>query len=137
MKSRAGKSASKPKRSHPKFAPVSPEQQHWFALLSSELLTWPRVRTQPMFGFLAFYRARRIFAAIPRSRTFLPPSAFMLKFDPPPTSLLRRAESDPRVNAPSHAPGNGWFTFQLASDADLRDALDWLARAHRFAARRS
>jgi len=23
-----------------------------------------------------------------------------------------------------------WFTFELATDSDLHDALDWLTRAH-------
>jgi len=100
-------------------------------MLESELLTWPGVIAKRMFGFRALYRGKRIFAALPNSRGFGPDPCFLLKFDPMPLALLKRAQSDLRVH--SNSPGKGWFSFTLASDTDLHDALDWLSHSHEAA----
>jgi len=34
-------------------------------------MTWPGVSANPMFGFLSFYRAGRIFAALPAGLHFV------------------------------------------------------------------
>src|SRR5579859_3278698 len=117
----------KPAVTRPKLLPVTEEARRWSAMLESELLTWPGVIAKPMFGFRAIYRGKKIFAALPNSRGFGPDPSILLKFDPMPPALLKRAESDLRVH--SNSPGKGWFSFTLASDSDLHDALDWLSHS--------
>jgi len=128
-KSTAKRSASsRPRR---KLLPVSEEMRRWSTLLESELLSWPGVIAKRMFGFRALYRRKRIFAALPYSRGFGPDASILLKFDPIPPALLKRAESDIRLH--TNTPGKGWFSFALNSDADLRDALWWLNHSYESA----
>jgi hypothetical protein len=102
-------------------------------MLESELLCWPGVIAKRMFGFRALYRGRRIFAALPNSRGFGADASILLKFDPMPPAILKRAESDLRVH--TNSPGKSWFSFTLASDTDLHDALDWLSHSYEAAKR--
>jgi hypothetical protein len=122
-------------RPRPKFLPVTEETRRWSTLLESELLSWPEVIAKRMFGFHALYRGKRIFAALPHSRGFGLDASILLKFDPTPLVLLKRAESDPRLKG--NAPGNGWFSFALNSDTDLHDALEWLNHSYESAKRGS
>ena len=121
----------KPAVARPKLLPVSEETRRWSALLESELLSWPGVIAKRMFGFRALYRGKRIFAALPNSRGFGPDASILLKFDPMPPAFLKRAQSDLRVH--TNSPGKGWFSFTLASDTDLHDALDWLSLSYEAA----
>lgn len=121
----------KPAVPRPKLLPVSEETRRWSALLESELLSWPGVIPKRMFGFRALYRGKRIFAALPNSRGFGPEACILLKFDPMPPALLQRAESDSRIRG--NTPGKGWLSFALASDPDLRDALEWLNHSYESA----
>ena len=43
-------------------------------------------------------------------------------------------EKDPRIDAFDKDKAR-WFTFQLSCDADLHDALDWLAAAFQAASK--
>jgi len=48
-------------------------------------------------------------------------------------STRRRLEQEPRIRTTvMHA--SRWFAFELSSDRDLRDALEWLNRAYERAA---
>ena len=96
-------------------------------------MTWPGVSAKSMFGFLSFYRAGRIFAALPRTRGFNSSSSLILKFNPMPPALLTKARSDARMGTDSRVPGKGWFSFEVAAEGDLRDALGWLDHAYRAA----
>jgi len=118
----------KPADPRPKLVPASEEARRWSALLESELLSWPGVIAKRMFGFRALYRGKRIFAALPNSRGFGPDASILIKIDPLPPALLKRAESDLRIH--SNSPGKGWFSFTLASDTDLHDALEWLNHSY-------
>jgi len=111
----------------PKLLPVSEDARRWSALLESELLSWPGVIAKRMFGLRALYRGKRIFAALPNSRGFGPDSPILLKFDPMPPSVMKRAGSDTRIR--TNSPGKGWLSFTLTSDTDLHDALEWLSLA--------
>jgi len=53
------------KRKGPKMLRVSEETKQLSAMLGTELSTWPRVTTRPMFGLRGFYRGKKIFAALP------------------------------------------------------------------------
>jgi hypothetical protein len=135
MKNRAKRSPT-PKRSRrpPKFPAVSEEMRHWSAMLGSQANTWPDVTTKSMFGFLSYYRAGTIFAALPQTRGFNSSSSFVLKFNPMPSALFKRAQSDPRMDTNTRLPGKGWFSFRLNFETDLRDALYWLNHAYEEAA---
>src|SRR5215469_12143354 len=101
------------------FAAIAQEMRRWSALLETELMTCPDVNRKAMFGFSSFYRAGKIFAALPRTRGF----------NPVPAALLAKARADARMDTNTRVPGKGWFSFEVASECDLRDALAWLDHA--------
>ena len=107
--------------------------QHWSALLEGELKTWPDVTAKRLFSFRSFYRGKDIFAALPRSRSFNSETSIIFKFNPMPTALIKRAQEDARVNFNTRISGTGWLSFELKSEADLRDALWWLNHAYEAA----
>ena len=89
--------------------------KEWSAMLRSELRSWPDITTKSMFGFLSFYRTSTIFASLPQTRGFSSPSSLIVKFNPMPPALLKRAQSDPRMDTNTRLPGKGWFSFELDS----------------------
>ncbi len=117
----------------PKLLPITEEMKQWSAMLGKELTSWPGVASKPMFGFRGFYRKRVIFAALPVSRALHSPSAIIFKFKLMSPALLQRAKKDLRMDASTRAPGAGWFSFELNSSIDLRDALWWLNHAYEAA----
>jgi hypothetical protein len=128
-KSKLPNAKSSPSRRRRKMVRTSQELQRWSALLVSEIVSWPKVRTQPMFGFLAYYRGDTLFTILPRTRGFDSGNLLILKFNPMPEKLFRRAQGDPRLDTSTRVPGQGWFMFELRSETDLRDALWWIAQA--------
>ena len=86
-----------------------------------------------MFGLVSFYLNGVIFAALPRTRTLRTPDSFILKFDPMPPALLRRARKDPRIISGSQKSDVQWYSFHLDSVDDMRDAVWWLSRAYEAA----
>ena len=102
-------------------------------MLMADLNSWPHISTRKMFGFLFFYRKGVVFAALPLTRGFDSPSSLILKFCPMPAKLWKRAQADERMHTSTRVPGQGWLSFQLHSEADLRDALSWLNQAYEAA----
>jgi hypothetical protein len=121
--------------SRAKFLPISEDMKEWSAMLQSELNCWPLITTKSMFGFLSFYREGKIFAALPQTRGFSSPSSLIFKFNPMPSPLLKRAKTDLRMDTNTRIPGKGWFSFELSSGNDLRDALFWLDQAYQESAK--
>jgi hypothetical protein len=119
--------------SRAKFLPISEEMKEWSALLASELNSLPGITTRSMFGFLFFYRKGRVFAAIPQTRGFSSSSSLIVKFNPMSPALLKRAQDDTRMDTNTRVAGQGWFSFELNSEADVRDALFWLNHAYESA----
>jgi hypothetical protein len=107
----------------------------WSAALGSEVREWPEVATRSFFGLTALYRKDRIFALLPRTRGMETSNSLAFKFDGPAPSVRRRLDQDSRISSTQMQKAR-WFTFELASDADLRDALDWLGLAHTAASKR-
>jgi hypothetical protein len=120
----------KTKRQRPKLPPISEDMKLWSALLGQELNGWSHVTSRPMFGFLGFYRRRKIFAALPITRGINTPNSLIFRIKPMPPDLLRRALQEPRIDTESHLPGAKWFSFEINSTADLRAALWWLNQAY-------
>ena len=107
--------ASVPRPAMPK---VADEVKPALAFLERELSSWPQVTMRPMFGMLGFYRGKRIFAALPRTRAIGSSTAIICKLP---------SDKDPGV------PGKGWKTIDIVSDADLREALHILNRSYQQA----
>jgi hypothetical protein len=108
--------------SHPKFAAASEEMRRLSALLAAELLRWPHVHEQPMFGMRAFYREETIFALLPEKRTM----------DRPNTIAYKLADKDASVRE-----GKKWRLFDIENDAGLTEALQVLDQAYRKARKAS
>jgi hypothetical protein len=105
--------------SRPRLPKTNVEMQRWSASLEEEVIAWPGVTTRPMFGMMAFYRDKTIFAALPRTRA--PETPF---------SLLLKLPKGRHARLHAGGPGQKWVTFALESEADLSEALVWLAQAY-------
>lgn len=116
----------------PHLPVISDEMKAWSAALSSELTTWPGVRTHPMFGFMALYRGKRIFGILPRTRAMGSPTSLAFKLENASPGLLRRLREDPRIST-TVMRASRWFVFELTADSDLNDTLEWLSRAYEAA----
>ena len=112
-------------RERPKMPPISEEMKQWSAMLKTEVSGWPQISTKPMFGMMGLYRGKKIFGGLPVTRGFDTPNSVIFRFDPMPPDLEQRAEKDSRI-----APGKHWFSFNVGTTADLRDALWWLNQAY-------
>jgi hypothetical protein len=123
------------KRSQSKLPAVSEQMKAWSAALAAELGGWPQVTARSFFGFAALYRRDRIFALLPRTRGMETANSLAFKFVAPPPRVLTRLQQDRRIRSTQMKKAR-WFTFELTSDADLHDALDWLGRAYDAAGKR-
>jgi predicted DNA-binding protein (MmcQ/YjbR family) len=122
------------KRSRHALIGVSEQMKAWSAALADELSDWPQVATRSFFGFTALYRNEFMFAALPRTRAMETANSLVFKVENPSARLRRQLESDRRIGSMDMQKAR-WFTFELSSDADLHDALDWLGRAYNAAAK--
>ena len=112
-------------RNRPKMPPISEEMKQWSAMLKTEVSGWPQITTKPMFGMMGLYRRKKIFGGLPVTRGFDTPNSVIFRFDPMPQELEQRMLKDSRI-----APGKRWFSFNMRSAEDLRDALWWLTQAY-------
>jgi hypothetical protein len=108
----------------------------WSAALAGEIGDSPGVSARVFFGFTALYRDDQIFALLPRSRGMETANSLAFKLESPPPRLLTLLHQDPRIGSTQMQKAR-WFMFELPSDADLHDALDWLARAYDAAGKAS
>jgi hypothetical protein len=114
----------------PKLLHISEEMKQWSTLLGIELSAWPGVKSRSMFGFIGFYRGDKIFAGLPRTRALHTPNSIIFRLDPMPPKLLKRAQEDSRISSEKKVPGRRWYSFELNSADELRDALWWLNQAY-------
>ena len=110
----------------PKLWKIDTEMQRWCALLEEEVATWPQITTKPMFGMIAFYRGKKIFAAVPRTRAARTARSVLIKLAAGSDKSLKQASG----------PGADWNSFELESESDLTEALQWLERAYEKAKRK-
>jgi len=101
----------------PKFPRISDEMRRMCVMLGEEILRWPDVRTNPMFGMRAYYRGKTVFALIPDKRAFDDADSIMYKM----------------ANATDTKEGNKWKPFKLTTAEELGAALDILDKAYRKA----
>lgn len=104
----------------------------WSAALAEEVTSWPQVSTCAFFGFTALYRSNKIFALLPRTRGMGTANSLAFKLESKTAAVVARLEKDSRI-ASRQLQKTRWFAFEVSSNADLRDALDWLDQAHRAA----
>jgi hypothetical protein len=104
----------------------------WSAALADEVGGLPQVSTRALFGFTALYRKGKIFALLPRSRGMGTANSLAFKLEAPIAAVRTRLDKDSRIGS-SQMQKARWFAFELSSDADLHDALDWLGRAYEAA----
>ena len=125
------KTRAKPRR-QPEAEPaklyrVSEELKEWAGMLAAEVAAWPRVRTKPMFGLVSFYRGKKIFAALPRTRALPTAHSIIFKFHAE-NAATRRARRELHAN-----PAAKLVSFELRAPEDLSQALQWLDLAYRSA----
>ena len=107
----------------PKLPKTNIEMKRWSALLGEEVSAWLQVSSRPMFGMLALYRGKKIFAALPRTRAAETDSSLLIKLPGVRDARLRRGSG----------PGAGWVTFEMNSESDIGEALRWLGNAYQKA----
>jgi hypothetical protein len=122
------------KRPRPSLPAISEEMKAWSAALAGEVGGWPQVAPRVFFGLTALYRKDKMFAVLPRTRGMETPNGLAFRLDTHAAALRARLAADPRVAAADMKQAR-WFRFELSSDADLHDALDWLGRAYDAAGR--
>jgi hypothetical protein len=101
----------------------------WSSALAGEVGGWPQITTRVFFGFNALYRKDKMFALLPRTRGMETANSLAFKLESPAASVRRRLEKDARIGSTQMQKAR-WFTFEVSSDGDLHDALDWLAMAY-------
>jgi hypothetical protein len=105
----------------------------WSAALAAEFRDWPQVTQKSFFGFTALYRGKRMFGLLPRTRSIFQGNSIAFRFERVSRDMRALIEKDPRLAAFDKAKTR-WFTFQLTSDRDLHEAVDWLSKAFDAAA---
>ena len=116
----------------PKLPPVSEEMKAWSAALEAEVADWPRVSARAMFGFKALYRGKRIFAVLPRTRGMGTANSLAFKLEDAGPRVLAQLQKDSRIQMTT-MQARRWFVFDVSSNRDLKDALEWLARGYEAA----
>jgi hypothetical protein len=104
----------------------------WSAALGAEIAEWPQVDLRSFFGFTALYRRDLIFAVLPRTRAMGTSNSLAFKLESAGPKIQARLEKHPRMGF-TLVRHQRWYTFELFSDADLHDALDWLGQAYEAA----
>ncbi|HEV8384883.1 MAG TPA: hypothetical protein VGQ11_08430 [Candidatus Acidoferrales bacterium] len=101
--------------------------KEWAALLGSELVKWPDVRTKLSFGMVSYYRKKRIFAMLPKTRAITSEHSIIVKFH------RENAETKKARKQLREHDARGWASFELTAEEDLGAALRWLELAYRMA----
>src|ERR1700757_2585925 len=101
--------------SRPRMWKIDSEMQRFCALLEEEVSTWPTVNQKPMFGMIAMYHGRKIFAAIPKTRAAQTERSVLIKL---PAAIENRARQ------------RSWTTVELSSGKDIARALRLLKQAY-------
>ena len=108
---------------------ISEQMRAWSTALAAEIGDWPQVSLKVFFGFTALYRGKNMFGILPRTRCIETRNAIAFPIDAPKRAVRARLDSDRRIGS-IDKNNTRWFTFELSSDADLHDALNWLGDAY-------
>jgi hypothetical protein len=113
----------------PGLIKISDEMVVWSSLLAAEVAGWPGVKTKPMFGMTALYRAHEIFAALPKTRGMGSANAVAFKVVGAPAKVMGQMKRDRRIQETTMGSAK-WFVFEMENDGDLSGALEWLGLAY-------
>src|SRR5262245_29422547 len=102
------KSKAKPKAKRPKMAYASEEVKEWAAMLGHEIEKWPNVAAKPMFGMRCYYRGKKVFGALPVTRSIENSNVFMFKIHPMTPALLKKASDDERLSSTKGQKARKW-----------------------------
>lgn len=116
-------------KDRPTTSAVSEQMKAWSAALAAEIADWPGIDARSFFGFTALYRGAYMFGVLPRTRSWGTGDCLAFKFENPGSALRSRLEKDGRIGS-KQMKNVRWFSFEMSSDTDLHDALDWLGRAY-------
>ena len=84
-----------------------------------------------MFGLVGLYHNKRIFAALPRTRTMDTPNSIAFRLPKRSAKVNESMKNDERLIRPTVTAK--WISFIIESESDIHDALQWLALAYREA----
>ena len=129
------KPARKNRTPRAKLPAASEQMKAWSAALADEISEWPQVAIRSFFGFNALYRKDKMFGALPRTRAMQTPNSLVFKLMTPSVLQRSRIQKDSRIGDMQMQKAR-WFTFEISSEADLHDALDWLGGAYEAAGKR-
>lgn len=115
--------------------PVSEQMKAWSAALVAELRDWPQVTQKSFFGFTALYRGKTMFGLLPRTKSIFKANAVVFRIESPNRATQALLSNDSRIAA-FDKDKSRWFTFELSTDCDLHEALDFLGRAFEAAGKR-
>ena len=101
----------------PKLPRITEEMRRMCVILGEEILRWPDVRANPMFGMRAFYRGKTVFAMLPDKRAFENADSIMYKM----------------ADSADKKEGKKWKLYKLSAAEELGAALDILDKAYRKA----
>jgi len=82
-----------------------------------------------MFGLNGVYRGRKIFAVLPRTRTMDERDSIAFRLPRQVRSISAALRKDERIVTQTLEAK--WISFVIRSEADVHDALQWLALAYR------
>jgi hypothetical protein len=111
------------------MSPATDEMKRHAALIAAELEQWPGVRVRPFFGMWGAWRGKRIFAALPRTRSLGGENTMLFKFARLTPELAKRLQADQRIADFSFSGKAQWHQFTFESERDLPGLLAWLAEA--------
>lgn len=120
---------SSPRAGRPRMPHIAEQMKAWSAALEAELGDWPLVTRKPMFGLIALYRGKHIFAILPRTRALGSATALAFKLEKGTPRILAAIEREPRIQT-TIMKARKWYLFEMSADSDLREALAWLRRAY-------
>ena len=99
---------------HYALLPLPEEVRDWCSTIGAEMMHWPGVKMNHVFGTRAFYHRKVMFAMLPDKRSL--ESSTAISFITPPTDQANRDAN--------------WQTFEL-TDRNLDAALVSLEKAYR------
>jgi hypothetical protein len=131
-----------------KMKATSEAMRAWAEALAREVDAWPGVELKRAFGMTLVYRKGIVFAALPLTRALYEEDAILVKFLSEPPRLAGRIATEPRFAAGTmeqrrttkskkRGEGHRWRIFMMRADADVHDALEWLAEAYGLAAQKA
>ncbi len=128
MANKASKAGGKKRRNRAMLPAVSEAMAQWAAAIGTELETWPKVSKRPMMGMTAYYVGKKIFAVVPKTRSFFADKGIGVRIETFSEKQLSELMKDKR--ALTNPIGKKWVSFEVDAPGDLREVLRWLSEAY-------